>query len=43
MHSGADMAAKSEYVDSGMFLENRSIPDMKTILRKQIIDSIFLS
>ena len=34
------MAAELEFVDSGRFLENRSMPDMETILRKQIIDSI---
>ena len=37
------MAVESEFVDSGRFLENRSMLDMETILRKQIIDSICLS
>ena len=37
------MAAESEFVDSGRFLENRSMHDMETILRKQIIDSIYIS
>ena len=43
VQNGADMAAESEFVDSGRFLENRSISDMETILSKQIIDSICLS
>ena len=42
VQSGADMVAESEFVDSGRFLENRSMPDMETISRKQIIDSICL-
>ena len=37
------MAAESEFVDSDRFLENRNMPDMETISRKQIIDSICLS
>ena len=37
------MAAESEFVDSGSFLENRSMPNMETVSRKQIIDSICLS
>ena len=37
------MAAESEFVDSDRFLENRSMPDAKTNLSKQIIDSICLS
>ena len=43
MQSGADMAAELEFVDPGGFLENRSIPDIETILRIQIKDSICLS
>ena len=43
MQSGADMAAESEFVDSDRFLENRSMSDMETISRNQIIDSICLS
>ena len=43
MQSGTDMAAESEFVDSGRFLENKSMPDMEPILRKHIIDSICLS
>ena len=37
------MAAESEFVDFGWFLENRSMPHMETILRKHIINSICLS
>ena len=43
VHSGADMAAASEFVDYGRFFENRIMLDMETILRKHIIDSICLS
>ena len=37
------MAAESEIVDPGGFLENRSMSDIETILRMQIKDSICLS
>ena len=37
------MAAESKFVDPGGFLENRSIPDIETILRIQIKDSFCLS
>ena len=33
MQSGADMAAASEFVDPGGFLENRSMPDIETIFK----------
>ena len=34
------MAVESEFVDRGGFLDNRSIPDIETILRIHIKDSI---
>ena len=34
------MATESEFVDPGDILENRSMPDIETILRIQIKDSI---
>ena len=37
------MAAKSEFVYSDRYLKNISMPYMETILRKQIIDSIYIS
>ena len=40
VQSGADMAAESEFVNPGDFLENRSMPDIKAIFRIQIKDSI---
>ena len=43
VHSGADMAAESKFVDPGGFLENGSIIDIETILRIHIKDSICLS
>ena len=43
VQSGADMAVESEFVDPGGFLENRSMPDIETILRIQIKDSTCIS
>ena len=43
VQSGVDMAAKSELVDPGGFLENRSIHHIEAILRIQIKYSICLS
>ena len=43
MQSRADMTAELKFVDSGRFLENESMPDTETILRKHIIYSICLS
>ena len=37
------MAAESEFVDPDGFLENRSIPDIETIMKIHIKDSICLS
>ena len=42
VQNGANMAANLELVDPGGFLDNRSIPDIETILRIQIKDSICL-
>ena len=43
VQSGADMAAGSEFVDLGGFLENRNILNTETILRMQMKESIYLS